>query len=128
MAVNLTNSTEIRVDQSGNDIRLFLTENAIPWKLVANITGGGAINLPATWNEIMIVCTYEDNIYKCITYTLPYGAPTEQYLRLSFYGGVNDFVNAGYWYGSNNDIALHWYVADGTGQDIANIRTQVFYR
>lgn len=102
--------------------------SALEWKLVNNITGGSAINLPASWNEIIIVCTFENNAYRCMTFTLPYGAPTEQYLRLSFYGGANDFVNAGYWYGSNNDIALHWYVADGTAQSLSDIRTKVYYR
>ena len=102
--------------------------NYVPLKLVQEVSGQTNVPLPATWSEIVIICTLDGDPFRCLSFTLPYGSPTSQYLRLSYYGDANDNANVGYWYGTGNDIALVWYNIGGVGQTLSNVRTQIYYR
>lgn len=177
MAVNLIDSSDIQVTQSGDDIQLELVNsipvidssvstsstngvenqaitnyvdgkisnttgtsqtigysqeyinNYVPLKLVQEVTGQTLVQLPNTWNEIVIICTNDTDAYRCMQFTLVNGMPTNQYLRLSYFGDASsDNANVGYLYGALNDIQLVWYNIGGQGQTLSNIRTQIYYR
>ena len=102
--------------------------NYVPLKLVQEVHGQTNVSLPNTWNEVVIICTLDGDPFRCLSFTLPYGAPTSQYLRLSYYGDASDNANVGYWYGTGNDIVLGWYNVGGAGQTLSNVRTQIYYR
>ena len=103
--------------------------NYVPFKLWTTETGDTLISLPTTWNEILIVCTNLYDAFRCMTYTIVYGMPTGQYLRLSYFGDAStDNANVGYLYGSSNDIKLIWYNIGGAGQTLADVQTQIYYR
>jgi hypothetical protein len=102
--------------------------NYVPLKLVQEVTGQTAVQLPATWNEVVIMSTLDGDQFRALSFTLPYGAPTGQYLRLSYYGDANDNANVGYLYGADNKIQLIWYNIGGAGQTLSNVRTQIYYR
>lgn len=106
----------------------YYVNSAVELKPLIDTHGQTVIQLPANWSEIFIMCTLDNDPFRALSFTLPYGAPTGQYLRLSYYGDASDNANVGYLYNTNNEIQLIWYNIGGAGQTLSDVRTQVYYR
>ena len=125
-------SKKVRLHNSNNNVYVYdadAVDNKLEWKLVKTVTGKTLVQLPASWNEIMIVSSVVGDAYKGLTCIIPKNAPNNMHYRLSYYGSSNDNANVGYYLGTENDIKLNFYQVNGASiNDISTVQTKIFYR
>ncbi len=71
MAVNLISSNDIEVSQTGSDIQLNIAETYGTYTLLGQKTGSASLNLPATFNELLVIILVASNQNVCFSITLP---------------------------------------------------------
>lgn len=124
---NVLNSLQV---EEGSTATTYMPSQALgstKWNLIAEVSGETVVNLPSSWNEIMIVSWRNNNNWNGMTMVIPYGAPSGINYRLSYYGSATDNVNVGYLYSTSNTIKLGFYNINGTSYNSEG-KTQVYYR
>lgn len=137
-AIGTPTAAQVTYDNTGSGLTATNVQDAIDevaqggggssaWTLAGTETGLTAITLPATWNEILVVCSVGGNINSNVTVNIPADAFVATHVfRAGWYVSNNGNGSASFIAGSGN-ISLTEAYDTGTDKAATSV-TKVYYR